>query len=82
MIRRVVGEPVNELTEKITAWEAGSHRGMWTVLQGNHHGLGLGFLIISASVLWLSSVLFDFPLALSPFASRNQYLQNCSHQAV
>lgn len=68
MIRKVVGEPVNELMENITAWEAGSHRGMWKVLQGNHHGMGLGFLIISASVLWLSSGLFDFPLALSPLA--------------
>lgn len=72
MIRKVVGEPVDELMEKITAWEAGSHRGMWKVLQGNHHGLGLGFLIISASVLWLSSGLFDFPLAFFPLALRNQ----------
>lgn len=72
MIGKVVGEPVDELMEKIAAWEAGSHRGMWKVLQGNHHGLGLGFLIISASVLWLSSGLFDFPLAFFPLVLRNQ----------
>lgn len=47
-------------------WEDGSPRGSLAVLRG------LGFLIISASFLWLSRDLFGFPLVLSPLAWRDQ----------
>lgn len=85
LIRKAVGGTVNELTKKIIC----SQQPGATDLTEEHGrccraitGSSLGFLIISASVLLLSSGLFDFPLALSPLALRDQSLQNLSHQAV
>ena len=53
-------------------WEDGSPRGSLAALLGNPYGSSLGFLIISASFLWLSRDSFGFPLVLSPLAWRDQ----------
>lgn len=75
LFRKAVGGTVNELIKKIIC----SQQPGGTDLTEEHGRCckaitvsSLGFLIISASVLLLSSGLFDFPLALSPLALRDQ----------
>lgn len=75
LIRKAVGGTGNEFTKKIIC----SQQPGGTDLTEEHGRCcraitvsSLGFLIISASVLLLSSGLFDFPLALSPLSLRDQ----------
>lgn len=53
---------MNELTKKITCTQQSGRMDLTEghALQGKHHGSSLGFLIISASALWLCGSLSDF----------------------